>query len=224
MTRGKGRAAAIAIIACVAVQNPASAQEADADVVYLKDGSQLRGTLSEWVANDHLTLRLANGQTATVRADVIQRVTHAGAAVAPATAAQPPPPPLQPPPPPASEPRPAGPKTLPYEGEAVPGYHLEEKRRLGLLIPGAILCGLGAIGVIALAADGKRDSATFAAIWGVLFFAPGTPLLLVGLLAPKKKLVRNDLGAAVLAPPRSPFFIGVSAGRSRTGFSLGAEF
>jgi len=65
------------------------------DVVKLRDGSMYRGTISELVANDHVDLMTANGQT---RRFAMKDVAFAGSATAPEPSAPPPPPPPPPPP------------------------------------------------------------------------------------------------------------------------------
>lgn len=44
------------------------------DMVVLKDGSMMRGTLTEMIKNDHATLLLSSGQSARIRWDAIQRI------------------------------------------------------------------------------------------------------------------------------------------------------
>jgi hypothetical protein len=111
------RAAAIATVSLVpALAAPASAQIYPAgpavspsgdDVVYLTDGGMLRGTLLEILPNDHATLQLANGQTATIEWSHIARIEQRGR---PAT-------PPQPAPAPAPAPVPAGTAFVHIESE-----------------------------------------------------------------------------------------------------------
>ncbi len=56
------------------------------DVVVLKDGGMIRGTLLEVIPNDHATVQLATGQSARVQWDHIERIER-GAAAAPRVAA-----------------------------------------------------------------------------------------------------------------------------------------
>jgi len=48
------------------------------DIVYLKGGGMLRGTLIEAIPNDHATLEMATGQTAVIPWDRIERIERAG--------------------------------------------------------------------------------------------------------------------------------------------------
>jgi hypothetical protein len=48
------------------------------DVVYLKGGGLLRGTLTEAIPNDHATLQMANGQIAVIPWDRVERIDHGG--------------------------------------------------------------------------------------------------------------------------------------------------
>jgi hypothetical protein len=68
--------------------NPTIAPSGE-DVLYLKDGGMLRGTILEVIPNDHVTLQLANGQTATVQWSYLTRIEQRGRT---GGAAAPPPP------------------------------------------------------------------------------------------------------------------------------------
>ena len=70
-------------------QNPGAAVTPDS--VSLKDGSLLRGTITEIKEGSHVLLKLDGGQIARIRWDVVARVERAGALVPPG--APPPPPP-----------------------------------------------------------------------------------------------------------------------------------
>ena len=182
------------------------------DVVYLKDGQQLRGTVTEVRPGDKVTLQLPQGQIATIRWDGIQRIDRGGQAVPLEGQAAAAPPPAVIPPPPA----PYLPETLPYDADRpIPaGYHVSKKPRVGMVIAGSILTGIGLIGVVGMeSSDARRtDKNTFHALWGLAFFGPGLPLLLVGLLAQKKELRRDETGewrlparaASEGAGPREP--------------------
>ncbi|MEO8874435.1 MAG: hypothetical protein ABI461_02515 [Polyangiaceae bacterium] len=61
----------------------AFAQDTGADQVVLKDGGILRGTLVDVLPGDHATLKLANGQNATIRWDVIDHIIRNGTMVNP---------------------------------------------------------------------------------------------------------------------------------------------
>jgi len=84
-----------ASLALLTLSSAAGAQQAPPDVVKLRDGSMYRGTISELVANDHVDLMTANGQT---RRFAMKDVAFAGSATAPEPSAPPPPPPPPPPP------------------------------------------------------------------------------------------------------------------------------
>jgi hypothetical protein len=124
----------------------------------------------------------------------------------PATAA-----PEKPPPPPPPE-KPAVrvvyrsmPKRLKYESDdRIPfGYHVAETSGDGLLISGAIVCGLSGalIGLGWREATNGTNDGEFdggAAILGGIGLAVGLPLLLSGLFyTPRKILVRNDARVVV---------------------------
>ncbi|WP_394821183.1 hypothetical protein [Pendulispora albinea] len=175
-----------------------SGPAAGPDVVYLKDGQNLRGTLTELRIGQSATMQLPQGQSATIRWDGIARIERNGQEI-PLQA------PIAQPAPPVPQTGPA-PETLAYNsGEPIPaGYHVETKPRLGLLISGSILTGIGALGIVAMEAGGnKREEKTaFDVVWGLLFFGPGLPLLLVGLLSPSRTL-RRDASQAFWNPPPS---------------------
>ena len=128
-----------------------------------------------------------------------------------------------------------GPKRLPYDSdEGVPaGYHVESHLKLGLLITGAILTGIGLIGVVAIEASTNSHSEVSgynhlgAIVWGTLFMGPGLPLLIVGLASPKKELVRNggDSEEGSLKPKRPPILVGVSTDHRGGGMlTIGKAF
>jgi hypothetical protein len=56
------------------IPSGAAVAPAGDDVVYLRDGGMIRGTILEILPNDHVTLQLANGQTAMVEWSHIARV------------------------------------------------------------------------------------------------------------------------------------------------------
>ena len=60
---------------------PAKAARAGEDTITLKDGSVLRGTLTEIAKGDHVSLLLSTAQTARVRWDAIVKVERAGVAI-----------------------------------------------------------------------------------------------------------------------------------------------
>jgi hypothetical protein len=53
------------------------------DVVYLKGGGMIRGTLVEAIPNDHATVELANGQSAVIPWDRVDRIDRGGMTVPP---------------------------------------------------------------------------------------------------------------------------------------------
>jgi hypothetical protein len=102
------------------------------DVVYLKGGGLLRGTLIEAIPNDHATLNLGTGQTAVIPWDRVLRIERAGAS---ATGTPPPPPP--PPPPLSAAPRyappppftgPTGSAVVHLEGDSIVSLERREGR------------------------------------------------------------------------------------------------
>jgi len=115
-----------------------------------------------------------------------------------------------------------GPPEMKYRAsQGIPaGYHLEERTRVGLIVPGAIMTAIGAIAVGAAVTDGAShgrmndEDVILAAVGGGIFLGPGIPLLLVGILVPKKVLVRNDIG----------FFVSPLAGKHTGGASFGVRF
>lgn len=56
----------------------ALAQDTGADTVVLRDGGMLKGSLQEVLPGDHVTLQLANGQSARIRWDVIDHIIRNG--------------------------------------------------------------------------------------------------------------------------------------------------
>ena len=193
------------------------------DLVVLKDGQQLRGTLQEVRPGDKAVLQLSGGQLATIRWDGIARIERNGQPMATEGAATPPPvataqaagaggaPPVTGTAAPA-QPAFVGPDTMAYDEDKPipPGYHVQEKSRTGLLITGAILTGIGVIGVGAFEADksGKSGSSrtaddAYALLWGLCFLGPGVPLLIVG-LASKKKVLRRDNSDEGMSKPADP--------------------
>lgn len=83
-----------ALVGAAGVANRAEAADAIAssvgpDMVVLKDGSMMRGTLTEMIKNDHATLLLSGGQSARIRWDAIQRIEKTNDASAPVTVAPP---------------------------------------------------------------------------------------------------------------------------------------
>jgi len=215
---------------------------AGTDVVVLKDGSKIRGTLTEMRPGDHAIVQLANGQYATIQWGVIDHMERNGAPLAmpspaPAQPASPPtptPPPVAgvtPAPPPGAAAPPAapakGPETLPYEGDDVipPGYHVKSKVRLGPLIAGSVLTAIGLVGIAAIASGDGSGRTIGATVWGVLFLGPGVPLLLVGLVSRSKSLVRDDVEAAGLTAPKAPpWFVGVETTADKKGLHVGLHF
>jgi hypothetical protein len=217
---------------------PALAQQVVApgsDVVFLKHGGEIRGTITELRAGDHATVTLANGQIATIKWDEVEHVERNGQEMQlPGAAPAPAPGPLatptaQPAPttgPAAKPPAYVGPATMPYNSDYPPpaGYHVEKKLRLGLLITGAILTGLGALFITAIqVSKGSDTGKSIGSIAvGVVFLGPGIPLLLVGALAQKKVLVRDDLGeeAKLKLGPLPPMSVGVQPHGKEGGGSL----
>jgi len=215
-------------------------QPTGTDVVILKDGSKIRGTLTELKAGDHATVQLANGQYATVQWGVIDRMERNGAPLEMPSAAAPPagvtmtPSPKTGAPPAAAPVTPSakGPETLPYEDDesVPPGYHVKEKVRLGPLIAGSVLTAIGLIGIVGFetgnGTSGERTAG--ATVWGLLFLGPGLPLLLVGLLSRSKSLVRDDVAAAGAPPQRpAPWFVGIESHAQhaqKRGLSVGVHF
>lgn len=197
------------------------------DVVYLKDGQQLRGTLTEVRPGDKATLQLPQGQIATIRWDGIERIDRGGQPMALDSQAAP----VAPPPAAAPPPVPYAPDKLPYdEDRPIPaGYHVVKRPRLGMVIAGSILTGLGLVGVVAMEASDNSRAAknTFHALWGLAFFGPGVPLLLVGLLAKTKELRRDDAGVWRMPAPDKPppFYVGGGPLPQGGGmFTLGRTF
>lgn len=92
------------------------------------------------------------------------------------------------------------PKRLKYESDdRIPfGYRVQEKTGEGLIISGAVICGLSGALLghgIYQATDGKTEGELegVGAVLGGVGLAVGIPLLLSGLFyTPKKILVRND--------------------------------
>jgi len=81
-------AAPLAAVYLLTSAAPAMAQQPTGpDVVVLKDGNVLRGTLSQVVPGDHATLTLTNGQTATIKWDVIKSIEKSDKTGAPAAPA-----------------------------------------------------------------------------------------------------------------------------------------
>jgi len=203
-----------------------SGPAAGTDVVYLKDGQQVRGTLTELRIGQSAVIQLAQGQNATIRWDGIARIERNGqpipldaqtwkpqqsAPLAPALA----------------------PETMPYDSDKpIPtGYHLETKPRLGPLIAGSILSGIGLFGIVAMeSSNSQRDTKnTFDVVWGLLFFGPGLPLLLVGLLSPKKYL-RHDATSSnafwnLPSPSKPPLYVGFGPTKDGGGLlTIGRQF
>ncbi len=205
------------------------------DSVTLKHGGMIKGKVTEILPGDHATVAMSNGQNAIIRWDEIGSISRGGTLIQ----MDAPPPPAPPPPAtatPATTPRPVpgaflGPEKMPYEdGEPVPqGYHVESHKKLGLLITGAILTGIGLAGIVAYDVGNHTgdEKEGFDILWGALFFGPGVPLLLVGLIANPKQLVRDDVGKLELrkvAPRPSPFFIGVDPRKDHAGIKFGLTF
>jgi hypothetical protein len=212
---------------------PAFAQQVVAqgsDVVFLKHGGEIRGTITEIRAGDHATVTLATGQIATIQWAEIDRVERNGQLMQlPSATPAPTPVPLATTAPPATSaakpPAYVGPASMPYNSDYPPpaGYHVEKKLRLGLLITGAILTGLGALFITAIqVSKGSDTGKSLGSIAvGVIFLGPGIPLLLVGALAQKKVLVRDDLGEAKLKlGPLPPMNVGVQPHGKEGGGSL----
>jgi hypothetical protein len=191
------------------------ASPAGQDVVYLKDGQQIRGTLTEVRPGDKATVQLPQGQMATIRWEGIARIDRNGQPM-PMDGGQPPqqqvmvaPGPMM------AQPDGYMPDTLPYDDKRpIPaGYHVSRKPRLGLLITGAILTGLGVVAIGAVETSGeRRDVKTGLDILaGVFLLGPGIPLLLVGILAQKKELRRDGTESAILKMPtekKTPVLVG----------------
>ncbi|MEO7109304.1 MAG: hypothetical protein ABI183_02605, partial [Polyangiaceae bacterium] len=55
------------------------------DVVVLKDGGAVRGTVMEVLPNDHVSVKLADGRTATIAWSVVHHIEQAAKPAAPAT-------------------------------------------------------------------------------------------------------------------------------------------
>ena len=212
---------------------PTSADEPDA--VTLKHGGMIKGKVTEILPGDHATVAMANGQNAIIRWEEIGSISRGGTLIKMDT-----PPPAPPPQatatPATTGPRPVpgafyGPEKMPYEdGDPVPpGYHVESHKKLGLLITGAILTGIGAAGILAydLGNHTSDEKEGFDILWGLVFLGPGIPLLLVGLISNPQQLVRNDVGKLELPKPvtrPSPFFVSVDPRRDHTGIKLGFTF
>lgn len=201
------------------------------DAVMLKHGGVIQGKVTEILPGDHVTVAMTGGQNAIVRWDEIGAVARGGQLVKMPDA--------QPAPAPAAAPTttvapmPApyrGPERMPYEDDQdIPkGYHLEKKPRLGLIITGAILSGIGVLGIVAFDVQSDVTSGErlgFDVVWGSLFLGPGLPLLLVGLATSSKSLVRDDLGQAKLVMPKAPpFFFSVDPRKEHPGVKLGFTF
>jgi hypothetical protein len=76
---------------------PAWAPAAGAeDVVVLKDGGAVRGTVMEVLPNDHVSVKLADGRTAIIAWSVVHHIEQAAKPAAPATPATPTPPQVTP--------------------------------------------------------------------------------------------------------------------------------
>lgn len=190
------------------------------DVVSLKHGGQIHGKLVEMLAGDHATVAMTGGQNAIIRWDEIASISRGGVPitlpVAPAPAA---PVVVQP----QASPKVIGPERVDYDADdPIPtGYHVEKHYRLGLLITGAILTGIGLLGIVAYDAQGDvtgDDRVAFDVVFGALFMGPGLPLLIVGLASPRKQLVRDDVSllqpiydAAGIHGKAPPVFLGVDA-------------
>jgi hypothetical protein len=215
------------------------------DVVTLKHGGQIRGKLVEMLAGDHATVAMTGGQNAIIRWDEIGSISRGGVPitlpVAPLPVA---------PAPVVTQPQRAqkviGPERVDYDAdEPIPtGYHVEKHYRLGLLITGAILTGIGLLGIVAYDAQGDvtgSDRVAFDVVFGTLFMGPGLPLLIVGLASPRKQLVRDDVSllqpiydVAGIHGKAPPVFVGVdarpahqtAAGRApaHAAFGLGFRF
>jgi hypothetical protein len=96
--RSQARALGSALLtslALLALPRPAYAQSAQpaaaapqpgGDVIHLKDGGMLRGTLIEAIPNDHATIQLATGSSAIVAWEKIARIERSSPAVAAAAA------------------------------------------------------------------------------------------------------------------------------------------
>ncbi|MGH7282795.1 MAG: hypothetical protein ACRELY_14820 [Polyangiaceae bacterium] len=205
------------------------------DSVTLKHGGMIKGRVTEILPGDHATVAMSNGQNAIIRWEEIGSISRGGTLIKMDT----PPPPAPPPPAtatPAATPQPVpgafyGPEKMPYEdGEPIPqGYHVESHKKLGLLITGAILTGIGAAGILAydLGNHTGDEKEGFDILWGLLFLGPGLPLLLVGIIANPQQLVRNDVGKLELpkiAPRPSPFFFSIDPRKDHAGIKLGFTF
>lgn len=145
------------------------------DVLHLRDGQTLRGAITEVRPGEGVALVLADGGTARVRWDDITAIDHHDAGKS------------------------ALPEKLPYDPDTPipPGYELVEKTRLGLLIPGAILTGIGLLlvgagGYYAARGRGSGDFNGLAIVVGVGCLLPGIPLFIIGLVSKKKELVRDQ--------------------------------
>ncbi|WP_394848744.1 hypothetical protein LZC95_14970 [Pendulispora brunnea] len=189
----------------------------------------MRGTLTELRIGDSAVIQLPQGQNATIRWDGIARIERNGQPIpldaqswnawkSPQNAPQTPA---------------LAPETMPYDSDKpIPaGYHLETKPRLGPLISGSILSGIGLFGIVAMeSSDTHRDTKTaFDVVWGLLFFGPGLPLLLVGLLSPKKYL-RHDAAAAnafwnLPSSTKPPLYVGFGPTKDGGGLlTIGRQF
>jgi hypothetical protein len=60
-------------------QQQAQPVDAGNDIIYLKNGGILRGTIIDAIPNAHARIRLPTGEIATVRWDEVQKIVHGGA-------------------------------------------------------------------------------------------------------------------------------------------------
>lgn len=206
------------------------------DSVTLKHGGMIKGKVTEILPGDHATVAMSNGQNAIIRWEEIGSISRGGTLIRMDTPPPPPPAATATPATTQAGPRPVpgafyGPEKMPYEdGEPIPqGYHVESHKKLGLLITGAILTGIGAAGILAydLGNHTGDEKEGFDILWGLVFLGPGLPLLLVGLIANPQQLVRNDVGKLELPKPASrpsPFFMSVDPRKDHAGVKFGFTF
>ncbi|HEX7664761.1 MAG TPA: hypothetical protein VF407_09625 [Polyangiaceae bacterium] len=201
------------------------------DAVMLKHGGVIKGKVTEILPGDHVTVAMTGGQNAIVRWDEVGSIARGGQLMKmPDAQPTPAPTPTTTTTPAPVPPAYKGPERMPYsDDDDIPkGYHVEKRARLGLIITGAILTGIGAIGIVAFDVQDHvtgSERVAFDVVWGSLFMGPGLPLLIVGLATSNKSLVRDDLGTAKLVKPKAPpFFFSVDPHKEHPGVKLGFTF
>lgn len=207
------------------------------DAVILKHGGVIKGKVTEILPGDHVTVSMTSGQNAIVRWDEVGSIARGGVLIKTPEAPAPQPAPTTVAPAPAPAPQPQkyfyGPAKMPYDDDdpIPPGYHVESHKKLGLLITGAILTGIGTLGIVAYDLQNHvtgDERVAFDLVWGAIWLGPGVPLLLVGLLSNSKQLVRDDVGALHLKLPGAdkptPIFLGIDPHKDHPGLKLGFTF